>query len=318
MGLSKKDVAALVVETVGSELAARLFLELGKKEQLELLKCLSGERTQLSDAEIESIYSDFVSFVRTRTEQTHVLKTPSDSFAGVELPRTSRVNEICQRIPVWILADYLKRQRDSVVSTVLGLLEPNQAAALYRALPEEHHARIIVSLSEERVLDSVVLDELEADLEELALKSAHGQYGYRVGGGQRIVDLFQALEPQLRERLIVELEGHDPNLALHIEKSMLSVERLSGLLPQHLAQVLAQMKDADIGLFLRGEAQRVQGVYLSCLSSRRRADVECLLESGVPVTYQQKTEAADRLRQCAQRLKDEGRVLFPWEESLVS
>ena len=48
MGLSQKDMAALVLEAVGSDLAARLFLELDKKEQLALLKTLSVERQQLS------------------------------------------------------------------------------------------------------------------------------------------------------------------------------------------------------------------------------------------------------------------------------
>ena len=64
MGLSQKDMAALVLEAVGSDLAARLFLELDKKEQLALLKTLSVERQQLSESEIESVYSEFVSLVR--------------------------------------------------------------------------------------------------------------------------------------------------------------------------------------------------------------------------------------------------------------
>ena len=317
MGLSQKDMAALVLEAVGSDLAARLFLELDKKEQLALLKTLSVERQQLSESEIESVYSEFVSLVRSRLSTRGSRQAPRTVYAGIELPRLSRVNEICQNISEWILADYLKGQLDSVISAVLGLIEPSRAGSLLKALPEQRQSRVILSLSAERVLESAVIDELEADLEELASKSALGRYGHRIGGGQRIVELLQALDPQMREKLIADLEGRDPYLADHIEKSMLSVERLAGLLPQHLAQVLAQLKDSDIGMFLKGEPSRIQGVYLACLSSRRKADVECLLESGNPVTKKQKAEASDKLRQCAQRMRDEGRVLFPWEESLV-
>ncbi|MEY2989034.1 MAG: hypothetical protein RJB13_2555 [Pseudomonadota bacterium] len=318
MGLSQREMAALVLEAVGSEFAARLFLELGKKDQLVLLKTLSAERKKLSDDEIEDVYSDFISLVRSRLSTVGTKQAPHTSFAGIDLPRASRVNEICQNIPEWILADYLKGQLDSVISAVLGLVEPSRAGMLLKSLPEQRQAKVVLSLSAERVLEAVVLDELEADLEELALRSAHGSYGHRIGGGQRIMALVQALEPQMREKLISELEEHDPRLAHHIEKTMLSVERLAGLLPQHLAQVLAHMKDGDIGLFLRGETKQVQNLYLACLSSRRRGDIECLLDSGGAVTQKQKSEASDKLRACAQHLREEGKVLFPWEESLVS
>lgn len=319
MGLSKKEIAALVFETVGTELASNLFLELEKNEQLSLLKTLCAGRVHLSAEEVDLVYAEFVGLARAGSHaRSEMQVNKRRSFAGIELPRASRVDDICQNIPEWILADYLKGQLDSVVSAVLGLIEPGKAGRLFKALPEERHSQVIVSLSSERLLESVVLDELESDLEELALKSVHGKYGHRVGGGQRVVDLVQALDPQMREHLLLELEGKDPSLAQHLELSMLSVERLAGLLPQHLSQVLSQLKDSDIGSFLKGESQHVQAAYLACLSSRRRADIECILAPATPVTRKQKFEASDKLRQCAQRMKEEGKVLFPWEESLVS
>lgn len=319
MSVGKREMAAFVLEAIGTDLASRLFFELDKREQLALLKALSSERGLLSDAEIESVYADFVRLTQSESiTSKEIHAKQGGSFAGIELPHSSRVNEICGRIPDWILADYLKSQLDSVVSVVLGLVEPSRAGRLFKALPDERHARLMISLSTERVLEAVLLDDLESDLEELALKTSQGNYGQRVGGGHRVVELMQALEPKERERLILELEVKDPSLAKHLETSILSVERLAGILPVHLSQILAQLKDAEVGLFLKGEKSRTQDLYLACLSSRRRADVECLLDSGVPVTQKQKAEACDKLRNTAQRMKDEGRILFPWEEDLVS
>ena len=110
------------------------------------------------------MYSEFVSLVRSRLSTTGSRQAPRTVYAGIELPRLSRVNEICQNISEWILADYLKGQLDSVISAVLGLIEPSRAGSLLKALPEQRQSRVILSLSAERVLESAVIYELEADL----------------------------------------------------------------------------------------------------------------------------------------------------------
>jgi flagellar motor switch protein FliG len=125
------------------------------------------------------------------------------------------------------------------------------------------------------------------------------------------------MDAGLRSRILDEVALREPELAAHIAGGLLSVERFSELLPAHLALLLAQMKDAEIGSFLRGESSALQKKYLSALSARRREDIECLLSPDKKITQNQKAEACERLRMCALKLKGEGRILFPWEETLV-
>lgn len=319
MGIAQSKKAGVIIEMLGSELAARLFVELSQKDQRALIRSLASERLPLSEDEIAETCSEFIRLVQSRSGPgASIVAGHFTSFAGIELPRVPRVGDICDQIPDWILVDYLKGQLDAVASAVLGLVEPTRAGRLFKAIPEERHAQLIVSLSNERVLEATSLDELEADLEELAAKSAHGRYGQRVGGADRIVALVQALDGELRDKLLYELNDREPVLAQHLEASLLSVERLAGLIPSQLAVVLAQMKDSDVGSFLRGEKERTQETYLACVSSRRKCEIECLLEPSRVITRQQKAEACEKLRSCAQKLKDEGKIVFPWEQSLVS
>lgn len=319
MGIAHSKKAGVIVEMLGSELAARLFLELSQKEQRALIRSLCSERLPLNEGEIADICTEFIREVQSQSSANKELNSEKlSSFAGIELPRVPRVSDICEQIPDWILADYLKSQLDAVASAVLGLIDPARAGRLFKALPDERHAHLIASLAHERVLEATSLDELEADLDELAAKSAHGRYGQRVGGGGRVVALVQALDGELRDKLLLELNEREPVLAKHLEASLLSVERLAALIPAHLAVVLAQLKDSDIGAFLRGEEEPTQRIYLGCVSSRRKSEIECLLEPSRVISRQQKVDACEKLRSCAQKLKDEGKIVFPWEQSLVS
>lgn len=318
MATTAAEKAALILNVLGHELAAQLFAGLPHRDQAAVLRSMAGPRVALSDAEIQAICGEFAQILVEKCRSGgRTLQTPRDSFAGIELPRASRVNEICEDIPDWILSEHLKNQLDSVISAVLGSLESTRAGSLFKAMPAERQTALLMSLSKERVLESSVLDELEADLEELRSRTASGRYGQRVGGPQRVLALVQALDPEMRERILEQVDAREPALARHLEGGLLSVARLAGLLPAHLALLLAQLKDNDIGSFLRGEAADIQSVYLSALSKRRREDIECLLAPEKKITQKQKAEACDRLRSCAQQMKGEGRIIFPWEESLV-
>lgn len=318
MAFTQAEKAAVVLSLLGHELASEIFAGLSPSEQSKLIRSLLADR-RLTDDEVADICKEFLTQLtnRRRTLQPSDL-LQSGVFAGVVLPRESRVEEITADIPDWILIDHLQAQRDSVASAVLGSLNAARAAQLFKALPGERQVRLLLCLSKEKVLDATVLDDLEEDLEALRIKTSTGRYGHRVGGGPRVLALMQELDADVRGRILSEVGTREPALAQYLESGLLSVERLSLLLPTHLSCVLSQLKESDIGCFLRGEKPTVQQAYLACLSKRRREDVDCLLVPENKITQKQKAEASERLRQCALKLKGEGKIIFPWEESLVS
>jgi flagellar motor switch protein FliG len=317
MGLSQSEKAAVVLSLLGQELAADIFARLAKAEQVKIIRALTAGRP-VSDQDVNEICTEFLnkmSHRRSGLDPSELLR--SSKFAGIEVPRTARVSDICDDIPDWILGDYLSRQLDSVVCAVLGFIEPARAAKLLKELPAERQAHLLIVLSKEKLLDALAMDELEADLDALRARVTSGRHGHRVGGSAHVLALVQSLDSELRGQILTDVGAKDPSLAGYLENGLLSVERLAQLLPNHLALLLSQLKDQDIGWFLRGEKAGVQGTYLSCLSVRRRQDVECLLEPAKRITQKQKTEACERLRNKAVALKEEGKLIFPWEESLV-
>ncbi|MEN9825602.1 MAG: hypothetical protein RI953_1347 [Pseudomonadota bacterium] len=317
MGFTQADKASVVLSLLDHELAAQLFAQLPRPDQAKVIRTLVVNK-RLGEQDVKEICEEFIAkFQALESRQNPSVLLRGKLFAGYEFPRESRVEEICEDIPDWILVDHLKTQIESVAAAVLGSINANRAAKLFREFPADKQLRVLMNLSKEKVLDAVVLDELEADLEALRVKTSSGRYGQRVGGGARVLALVQALDSETRGQILSEVGAREPALAQFLEGGLLSVERLAGLLPSHLASLLSQLKDSDIGSFLRGEDSSVQNSYLACLSKRRRDDIECLLAPEKKITQKQKAEACERLRQCALQMKGEGKIVFPWEESLV-
>lgn len=317
MGFTQADKASIVLSLLEHDLASQLFAQLPRPEQVKVIRSLVVDK-RLSEQDIKEICEEFIRNFRAVESRSNLpVRSLGKTFAGYEFPRESRVEEICDDIPDWVLVDHLTTQIESVAAAVLGSINPTRAATLFKEFTSDKQLRLLMNLSKEKVLEAVVLDELEADLEALRVKTFSGRYGHKVGGGAHVLALVQALDPEKRGQILSEIGTREPALAQFLEGGLLSVERLAGLLPVHLAGLLAQLKDAEIGSFLRGESDSVQNAYLACLSKRRRDDIECLLAPEKKITQKQKAEACDRLRQCALQMKGEGKIIFPWEESLV-
>jgi flagellar motor switch protein FliG len=317
MMTSPSEKVALLLSIVGHEQAGALFSALAPSEQTRVLRALLSEKNWNED-DVEAVCSEFLATVQKIEAGQRSLTVPrSKTFAGIELPRLSRVAEICREIPDWVLLNHLRTQLDSVVAAVIGSLPAVRAASIFREFAPERQVCLLLLLAKEKILDDVALDALEEDLESLKTSRALSRSGQQVGGRARVLTLVQALESNLRNEILVQLAEREPNLATFLEGGLLSVERLSDLLPAHLALVLSQLKDSEIGACLRGEKSHVQGLYLGCLSRSRRCEVEALLIPERKITQKQKADACERLRQCVQQLKEQGKIIFPWEEELV-
>lgn len=317
MELTQSEKAAALVSLLGQEVASQIFIQLNQEEQKKLLRgLLSGVRVE--EPKMQEICQEFLDlFHKKATGIGPKQVSRLLALTGFSESRISRICEICEGIPDWILTAHLSTQLDSVVAAVLGIINTQRSAQIFKAFTPERQTSLLIDLSKEKVLDEAALESLEADLEALKTRSSNGRFGHRLGGEARVLELFQALDPDLRSGLLSKLQSRDSSLGQLLENGLLSVERLGQLLPQHLSMVLGQLKDSDIGSFLRGETMTVQKIYLSSLSMRRRDDIECLLSPELKITLKQKAEACERLRQVALRLKEEEKILFPWEEKLV-
>ncbi|MEY4065886.1 MAG: hypothetical protein RIR26_2094, partial [Pseudomonadota bacterium] len=157
------DKAGIILQLVGHELASQLFVGLKPAEQTKVLRSLLGNKAPVDETELEEICRDFVGLCeRVGVKSTQSLDAPKESFAGQTLPRTSRVAEICDDIPDWILIDHLRNELDTVVSAVLGSLDAKRAGVLFKEMPQVRQSDLLRSLAQERVLDGNALADLES------------------------------------------------------------------------------------------------------------------------------------------------------------
>lgn len=334
----QQKIAAILV-VLGEDLAAEILKGLPEVQRRRVLRALSS-LPALEEAEVQALCQDMIECLRdsggTRSRSVdqasaqRVLAAArsvlGDASVWTDAAEDSvfveEIRDIMEDIPNQVLARYLSAERPSVVALCLGVMPPAQSAAVFALFPSARHEEVILAMAGAKGADTRALEALRDDVK--ALRSRQGGTGLHpalaVGGVEKVARLLQGSSAVLQATLLKGLHERDPALAEELERRVLSLERVSTLLPADLARVCQGLSDRDLAFALRGLAHDIQNRFFAALSVNRRQCVSETLEALTrgPVRKSDVEGAQALLCQRVVTLREQGLILFPWEDTLVS
>ena len=252
----------------------------------------------------------------------NVLRLASRATQDATLLQSAQVHALLKSVqqhlcilPVPVLVRWLDAERPTVVASLLSFADPERGSQILARFSELRRVEVLQELAKPKQVTPDVLEVLVLELSSLA-KSSSGPQLSR-GGEDRAAQLLQALPIVHRERILTELGARDAVLQSRLQKQMVTVEQVSLLLARDLGLVCSLFSNLDLALILRVEKDGVRQKFLQCVSSGRRSEIEELLDVGKPQFKAKVEEAQSRLLQKVVELKDQGRILFPWEQQVV-
>lgn len=215
------------------------------------------------------------------------------------------------------LARWADQNADGPLWTLLAVLDPLAAGRLLSGLPAERAARVLKRLTVMVQVDSESLSILLNDI--LSLRVGGMRSESVVGLGEsRALELLRGINPADRERILTGLSEKDAALAGRMQRGILKFDQLAQLSRLDLSLLLAGFSDHDIAVALKGKPATLVAAFLAAVSSGRRKGVE---EEGVvlgPVRVSEQLALHDRITERALGLRETGRIVFPWEDQMVS
>ena len=212
------------------------------------------------------------------------------------------------------LARWLKQEQPQTIAFILSLCDAKKSSYLLKHLPEGIQTDVLVRLKE---LDSIHELELKNIYEELVkLQNKQDHSGNTPDGFEKILSMMKSLPASESRRYLENLEQKDPQFATKLRASILTVERLSQLHPNHLSLLCSKASDKDLSTALRLETKEIQEKYLGALSQKRRCLIEEDLEIG-KIPKKEAESAASKIVKFAIELEETGKIIFPWDDALV-
>jgi flagellar motor switch protein FliG len=327
--MTPSQKAAAILALAGEENASKLVRNIPEYEVKKILRSFSRLPT-LTEQDIDNIAKEFLEIIKNldldsnkfsmenakrilytannSMKDSNWIESISDSFLIDEIRNI--LNEIDERI----LSNWLKNELPQTMSLVLSICLPEKSSSLFKNLQEYLRCEIILRISQMNHVDTPELENLYEELEKL--QKNRDPIQTNAGGFEKILSVLQASPFEQREKLMEGIELRDPELAKKLMHALLSVSRLAELDPTHLSLLCSNLSDKILSLAMRIEQAEIRNKFLSSLSKKRRH----LIEEDMSGNKQLKKDAeiaSSLIVKKALELKDSGKIVFPWEVTLV-
>jgi flagellar motor switch protein FliG len=321
--------AAAILALAGEENASKLVQNIPEYEVKKILRSFHRLPT-LSEQDIDNIAKEFLEIIKylnsdnnkfsfdnakrilyaanNSIKDKNWIESISDSFLIDEIRRL--LNDIDEKM----LANWLKNEHPQTMSLVLSICLPEKSSSLFKSLQEHLRCELILRISQMNHVNTPELENLYEELEKLQKNRISIQSS--PGGFEKILSVLQAAPYEQRKKLLEGIEIKDPELTKKLIHALLSVSRLADLEPNHLAMLCSNLSDKMISLAMKLEKPEIKEKYLSAISKKRRHLIEEDIEGSKEL---KKTAdiAASLIVKKALELRDSGKIVFPWEVTLV-
>lgn len=327
--MTPSQKAAAILALAGEENAAKLILNIPEFEVKKILRALN-RLPILTEKDIDKIALEFLEIIKKidsyqgkfslesakKILQTanQTLKDPKwiDSLSDSYL--IEEIRNILNNLQNKILSQWLKQEHPQTITLILAIASPEKSNAIFKFLQENVRCEILLRMSQ---LNHVDTPELENIYEELnKLQKNINPKALEADGIDKIKQMLQAANPEFRTKLLEGIKDKNAALAQQLLHELLTLTKLTELNQNHISILCAQLPDQTLSLALRLENKEIKDKFLCNVAKKRRHLIESDWEGG-KVQKKEVDAAVTAVIKKALELKENGKIVFPWEETLV-
>lgn len=321
-GMTGKQKAALLLISLGPEVAASIYKKLSEEEVERLTLEISSVQKVDSTVKEEiieefhniAIAQDYISQGGIGYAKTVLEKALGKTHAQAIINRlTSSLQvkpfDFARRADPSQLLNFIQHEHPQTIALILSYLEAEQAGIILSSLPQEMQADIARRIATMDSTSPEVISEIESVLER-KLSSTVTQDFSETGGVDAVVEVLNGVDRATEKTILDSLEAQDPDLAEEIRKRMFVFEDIVTLDNRSIQRIIRECENEDLILSLKVSSHEVQKVLFDNMSERMADTFKEEIEILGPVRLRDVEEAQSRIVSIIRRLEDSGEIII--------
>jgi flagellar motor switch protein FliG len=318
----------------GSEKAAILLLYLGPEATAKIyermedsdIKKISKSMAQLGHVSRENIQSVVAEFVDVTSPEKGFFSQGEDFVKGIlekalgpqraesllqEL-RTTNVGDLVDLLATMdarTIANFFSQEHPQTIAVILAKLKPKQTSEIIGLLPQELQAEVVIRIAE---VDQVS-PEILADIDEVIKKeltSLGAVQRFKVGGIEKVVDMFAHFERSREKSILDRLDVLKPPLAEIIRKHLFTFEDIFQLDDRAIQSVMREVSNDVLTLAMKTSPDEVKDKIFRNISSRAAEMIKEDLEVMGPVRLSDVEKAQSEIIKIVRKMEEEGKIVL--------
>ncbi|KAB2337507.1 flagellar motor switch protein FliG [Cytobacillus depressus] len=320
-GLSGKQKAAILLISLGPDVASSVYKHLSEEEIEKLTLEISGVKKVDSLAKEEvleefhniALAQDYISQGGIGYAKTVLEKALGNEQAAVIINRLTsslqvRPFDFARKADPAQILNFIQNEHPQTIALILSYLDAAQAGQILSELPQEMQADIAKRIA---VMDSTapeIINEVEQILERKLSATVTQDYT-QTGGIEAVVDVLNGVDRSTERTILDALEIQDPELAEEIKKRMFVFEDIVTLDNRAIQRVIRDCENEDLMLSLKVSSDEVKEIIFKNMSKRMVETFKDEMEYMGPVRLRDVEEAQSRIVAIIRRLEEAGEIV---------
>lgn len=320
-GLSGKQKAAILLISLGPDVASSVYKHLTEEEIEKLTLEISGVRkvdTAAKDDVMDEFHNialaqDYISqggigYAKTVLEKALGADRASSIINRLTSSLQVRPFDFARKADAAQILNFIQNEHPQTIALILSYLDPEKAGQILSELPQEDQADIARRIA---VMDSTspdIINEVEAILERKLSATVTQDYT-QTGGVEAVVEVLNGVDRATEKTILDSLEIQDPELAEEIKKRMFVFEDIVTLDNRSIQRIVRECENEDLILSLKVSSEEVKDVIYRNMSTRMVETFKEEMEFLGPVRLRDVEEAQSRIVAIIRRLEDTGEII---------
>lgn len=321
--VSGRQKAAILLISLGPDLAARVFKYLKEDEIEEVTLAIAGTRNIPPESR-EKIYEEFhdmalakeyiaeggIQYARELLERALGNQKAIDILHRLTASLQIRPFDFVRKTDPAQLLNYIQNEHPQTIALIMAYLQPDQASVILSSLPPDRQADVARRIAIMDRTSPEVLKEVEKVLER-KLSSLVTQDFTSAGGIESVVEVLNRVDRSTEKTIMESLEVQDPELAEEIKKRMFLFEDIVLLDDRSVQRVLRDVDASrDLPLALKVASEDVKAKIFKNISKRAGENLKENMEYLGPVRLRDVEEAQQKIVNIIRKLEEQGEVII--------
>lgn len=320
--LGRVDRAAVFLMLLGEDEAAGLLGRLDPNE-LQLLGAAMCALGEIDQARIAEALEDFVgeadrkimpagdrsTQVRTLLERSLGPTKAESMMLRIEPEARPRSIEMARWLAPSVLLKLVEDEHPQVIAALLLMLDPEPAAEVLSALPEEKQSAVVERIARSGPISQQAIAMIDQLLSQ-RIGTSFGANALALGGAREAANLINLGAGELRNVVLPAIAQRDEQLAQEIEEQLFTFEMLLELDPQAMGRLLRDVDNDALIDSLKGLTEEERAPFFAAMSSRAADGIRDEIELRGRLALSEVRAAQRKIVELARSLADEGEIVI--------
>jgi flagellar motor switch protein FliG len=316
------DKAAILLLYLGNEVTAKVFEHMDDTEIKKISKSMAalGHVTRATIMEVvedftnvvnpeSGIFSQGDEFVRKILEKA--LGPDKAAILMEELAASSYGDlvDILANMDSKSIANFLSQEHPQTIAVILAKLKSKQTSEIISLLPQELQAEVVLRIADVEQVSPEILQEID-DVMKREISSMGGTQRYKVGGIEKVVDMFNHFDRSKEKQILDKLDVISPPLAEIIRKHLFTFEDVFSLDDRSVQSVMREVSNDTLTLAMKTSPDEVKDKIFKNISSRAAEMIKEDLEVMGPVRLSDVEKAQSEIIKIVRKMEEEGKIVL--------